>query len=41
MTNDLSPIERAKSVAAHRSCDFVESGMRVGLPPLKLRVSPK
>lgn len=31
MTNDLSPIERAKSVAARRSCDFVESGMRVGL----------
>ncbi|MFV0332569.1 MAG: ribose-5-phosphate isomerase RpiA [Tropicimonas sp.] len=31
MTDDLSPIERAKCVAARRSCDFVESGMRVGL----------
>ena len=31
MSNDLSPIDRAKFVAARRSCDFVESGMRVGL----------
>ncbi len=31
MTNDLSPIDRAKFVAARRSCDYVENGMRVGL----------
>ncbi|WP_068117564.1 ribose-5-phosphate isomerase RpiA [Tropicimonas marinistellae] len=31
MTSDLSPIDRAKYIAARRSCDFVESGMRVGL----------
>ncbi|SNS24208.1 ribose-5-phosphate isomerase RpiA [Tropicimonas sediminicola] len=31
MTNDLSPIDRAKYIAARRSCDYVQSGMRVGL----------
>ncbi|PRY23728.1 ribose-5-phosphate isomerase [Aliiruegeria haliotis] len=31
MTTELSPIDRAKFVAARRSCDYVESGMRVGL----------
>jgi ribose 5-phosphate isomerase A len=31
MTADLSPIETAKYVAAKRSVDFVEDGMRVGL----------
>lgn len=31
MTVHLSPIETAKYVAARRACDFVESGMKVGL----------
>ncbi|SFC48581.1 ribose-5-phosphate isomerase RpiA [Tropicimonas isoalkanivorans] len=31
MSPELSPIDRAKYIAARRSCDFVESGMRVGL----------
>lgn len=31
MTNDLSPIDQAKLAAARRSCDYVSSGMRVGL----------
>ncbi|MEM8842988.1 MAG: ribose-5-phosphate isomerase RpiA, partial [Pseudomonadota bacterium] len=31
MTTNLSPINTAKFVAAKRACDFVESGMRVGL----------
>ena len=31
MTGDLSPIDTAKFVAASRACEFVESGMRVGL----------
>ncbi len=31
MTQNLSPIDTAKYVAAKRACDFVESGMRVGL----------
>lgn len=31
MTGDLSPIDKAKFVAAKRSVDFVEDGMRVGL----------
>jgi len=31
MTLDLSPIDRAKFVAARRAADFVEDGMRVGL----------
>ncbi|MEC3862248.1 ribose-5-phosphate isomerase RpiA [Mesobacterium sp. TK19101] len=31
MTIELSPIDRAKFVAARRAADFVEDGMRVGL----------
>lgn len=31
MTSDLSPIDKAKFVAAKRAADFVEDGMRVGL----------
>lgn len=31
MSGRLSPIDTAKFVAAKRACDFVESGMRVGL----------
>ncbi|MDU8913773.1 ribose-5-phosphate isomerase RpiA [Aestuariicoccus sp. MJ-SS9] len=31
MTGELSPIDRAKFVAAKRAADFVEDGMRVGL----------
>ncbi len=31
MTGELSPLEKAKFVAARRAVDFVESGMRVGL----------
>ncbi len=31
MTQNLSPIEMAKYVAAKRACDFVQSGMKVGL----------
>ena len=31
MPSELSPIDRAKRNAAIRSCDFVESGMKVGL----------
>ncbi|MEM9476679.1 MAG: ribose-5-phosphate isomerase RpiA [Pseudomonadota bacterium] len=31
MPQNLSPIDTAKFVAAKRSCDYVESGMRVGL----------
>lgn len=31
MTADLSPIDRAKYVAARRAVEFVEDGMRVGL----------
>ena len=31
MPSDLSPIDKAKFAAAKRACDFVESGMRVGL----------
>ncbi|MFV2053447.1 ribose-5-phosphate isomerase RpiA [Aliiroseovarius sp. YM-037] len=31
MTGELSPIDRAKFVAAKRACDYVESGMRIGL----------
>lgn len=31
MSGDLSPIDRAKYVAARRAAKFVESGMRVGL----------
>lgn len=31
MTGELSPIDKAKFVAAKRSADFVEDGMRVGL----------
>jgi ribose 5-phosphate isomerase A len=31
MTADLSPIDRAKFVAAKRAVDYVEDGMRVGL----------
>jgi ribose 5-phosphate isomerase A len=31
MSGDLSPIDKAKFVAAKRSADFVEDGMRVGL----------
>ena len=31
MAADLSPVERAKFVAAKKAVDFVESGMRVGL----------
>jgi ribose 5-phosphate isomerase A len=31
MSGELSPIDKAKFVAARRSVDFVESGMRVGL----------
>ncbi|MGB7242048.1 MAG: ribose-5-phosphate isomerase RpiA [Sulfitobacter sp.] len=31
MSGDLSPIEKAKFVAAKRACAFVEDGMRVGL----------
>ncbi|WP_375690414.1 ribose-5-phosphate isomerase RpiA [Pseudooceanicola sp. LIPI14-2-Ac024] len=31
MSGDLSPIDKAKFVAAKRSVDFVEDGMRVGL----------
>lgn len=31
MTGDLSPIDKAKFVAAKRAVDFVETGMRVGL----------
>ena len=31
MTGELSPIDKAKSVAAKRAVDFVEDGMRVGL----------
>ncbi|NNF24005.1 MAG: ribose-5-phosphate isomerase RpiA [Rhodobacteraceae bacterium] len=31
MSENLSPIDTAKFVAAKRACEFVESGMRVGL----------
>jgi len=31
MTGDLSPIDKAKYVAARRAADFVEDGMKVGL----------
>ena len=31
MTKSLSPIDTAKFVAAKKACDYVESGMRVGL----------
>ncbi len=31
MTGDLSPIDKAKYVAAKRAADMVEDGMRVGL----------
>jgi len=31
MSGDLSPIDKAKFVAAKRACDYVEDGMRVGL----------
>ncbi|MAY87477.1 ribose-5-phosphate isomerase RpiA [Arenibacterium halophilum] len=31
MTGELSPIDKAKFVAARRAADFVEDGMRVGL----------
>jgi ribose 5-phosphate isomerase A len=31
MSQNLSPIDTAKFVAAKKACDFVESGMRVGL----------
>jgi ribose 5-phosphate isomerase A len=31
MTDNLSPIDTAKFVAARRACDYVASGMRVGL----------
>lgn len=31
MSENLSPIDTAKFVAAKRACDYVESGMRVGL----------
>ena len=31
MSGELSPIDKAKFVAATRACDFVEDGMRVGL----------
>ena len=31
MSGELSPIDKAKFVAAKRACDFVEDGMRVGL----------
>ena len=31
MTESLSPADRAKRVAALRACDYVESGMKVGL----------
>jgi len=31
MTSDLSPIDKAKFVAAKRATDYVESGMKVGL----------
>ena len=31
MSGDLSPIDKAKFVAAKRACEFVEDGMRVGL----------
>src|SRR6056297_2527021 len=31
MTGELSPIDKAKFVAAKRSVDYVEDGMRVGL----------
>lgn len=31
MPGELSPIDKAKFVAAKRACEFVESGMRVGL----------
>ncbi|MEC7258761.1 MAG: ribose-5-phosphate isomerase A, partial [Pseudomonadota bacterium] len=31
MTGELSPIDKAKFVAAKRAADFVEDGMRVGL----------
>ena len=31
MSGELSPIDKAKFVAAKRACEFVESGMKVGL----------
>lgn len=31
MPADLSPIDKAKFVAARRACDYVQSGMKVGL----------
>ena len=31
MTAELSPIDKAKFVAAKRACDYVESGMKLGL----------
>ena len=31
MTNDLTPIDRAKYASAHCAADFVQDGMRVGL----------
>lgn len=31
MTGELSPIDKAKFVAAKRACEYVEDGMRVGL----------
>ena len=33
MSGELSPIDKAKFVAAKRAADFVEDGMRVGLGP--------
>ncbi|MGR3468623.1 MAG: ribose-5-phosphate isomerase RpiA [Shimia sp.] len=31
MAGDLSPIDKAKFVAAKRACDYIESGMKVGM----------
>ena len=31
MSGELSPIDKAKFVAAKRAADYVEDGMRVGL----------
>jgi ribose 5-phosphate isomerase A len=33
VTGELSPIDKAKFVAAKRAAEYVEQGMRVGLGP--------
>ena len=37
MSGELSPIDKAKFVAAKRAAEMVEDGMRVGLGPAQPR----